>query len=87
MGATLQQILDTDKKRTQEINKTFNPITGRGSVGERVRLDITDFSLPIQYIPQDMMKIPLIRLLAKHKSISSLLINHFHVQPTEQEYT
>ena len=87
MDSSLQQILDTDKKRTQEINKTFNPITGQGSVGERVRLDITDFSLPIQYIPKDMMKIPLIRLLAKHKSISSLLINHFHVRPTQQEYT
>ena len=36
----------------------FDPITGEGSIGERVRVEIADFAIPVQWLPVEMMKIP-----------------------------
>lgn len=62
-------ILAENDKRNAVINAKFNPITGEGSTGDRVRIEISDFSLPVQWIPADMMKVKLVKLLVKAGSI------------------
>ena len=64
----------------------FNPITGEGSIGERVRVEIADFAIPVQWLPVEMMKIPFVGKLVKAGSIDKFLSSELHVEPNEDDY-
>ena len=53
----------------------FNPITGEGSVGERVRIEIEDFPIRIQWIPRKMLEVPLVKKRFKTVSVSAFIEN------------
>ena len=40
LPAEVVSILEEDNKRQAEIHAKFNPITGEGSIGDRVKLDV-----------------------------------------------
>lgn len=71
----VNEIIRENKRRNQVIYETFNPITGEGSVGERVKLVIDDFPIKTQYIPVEMMKIPLVKKLLQHRSLKNFIEN------------
>nr|DAV37224.1 MAG TPA: Terminase large subunit [Caudoviricetes sp.] len=73
MEVAIQDILEENKRRNDEIYAPFNPITGKGSIGERKKVVIEDFPLPIQYLPVEMLKIPLVRQLIESGSIREFL--------------
>ena len=77
-------ILQENAKRNDAIRAKFNPITGEGSVGERVKIEISDFPFPVQYIPRRMKAVPLVRQLVEAGSIEA-----FYEELTEGkgEYT
>lgn len=58
----------------------FNPITGEGSVGERVRVEIADFPLHVQWLPIRMMQNRLVKDLVKIGSVEKYLNK---INPTE----
>lgn len=60
------KILKENGRRLAEIHKAFNPITGEGSIGERLPVSIPDFPIRIQYLPVEMMNIPLVKNLVKY---------------------
>ena len=64
-------ILEDNTLRNETIRAKFNPITGEGSVGERKRIEISDFPIPVQYIPASMMSVPLVRQLVEAGSIEA----------------
>ena len=64
-------ILEDNTLRNETIRAKFNPITGEGSVGERKRIEISDFPMPVQYIPASMMSVPLVRQLVEAGSIEA----------------
>jgi len=64
----------------------FDPITGEGSIGERVRVEIADFAIPVQWLPVEMMKIPFVKKLVKAGSIDKFLSSELHVEPNEDDY-
>lgn len=70
----VSQILAENARRLARINAPFNPISGFGSVGRRVRVVIEGFPIRVQWLPVSMMAVPLIRKLADaadlHKFIS-----------------
>ena len=69
------QILATNEERNKVINTKFNPITGEGSLGEREKFALSDFSLPVQYLPKRMMKIPLVKQLQEAGSLKQFLLD------------
>lgn len=69
----LQQLLDENTRRNAEVYAKFDPISGKGSVGKRERIVISDFPIRVQYLPVEMLQVPLLKKLIKYGSIDALL--------------
>lgn len=82
MDTAIQQIIEENKRRNAEVYAPFDPISGFGSVGERVKVVIEDFPIPTQYLPVEMMKIPLISQIINSGSIKAFL-NKLKSSPEE----
>ena len=82
----IENIIRENDRRNQKINAPFNPISGEGSLGERIPISISDFALPLQWIPAEMMKIPLVSSLAREGSIDSFLSNVLKVEPNKADH-
>lgn len=78
----MAQILTENQRRNDAINAPFNPVTGLGSVGERTCVRIDDFPLSEQYLPNEMLAVPLVKALIRHGSISAFLQNELSELPT-----
>lgn len=76
-------IIAENDRRNGIIYGSFDPITGEGSVGERRRVRISDFILPVQWLPVEMFQIPLVSLLVKAGSIDRFLADTLHVTPND----
>lgn len=81
----LKKILIENDNRLRNINAPFNPITGFGSVGERTRIEIPDFIIAEQWVPDSMLSVPLIKQIMQAGSISSFLKQFLNVVPTPDE--
>ena len=46
----IRLILEENDRRNTARRAKFNPVTGEGSTGERVKVEIPDFPLPVQYL-------------------------------------
>ena len=77
MDKEITEILEKNAERNTRIYALFNPITGEGSIGSRVRLEISDFSVPVQYVPVRMMEVPLIKKLASLGSVRAFIENEY----------
>ncbi len=66
-------ILAENDRRNAAIRAKFNPVTGEGSIGERVKIEISDFPIPVQYIPKRMMQVPLVKQIVEAGSIDKFL--------------
>lgn len=73
MEAVVHQIIEENNLRNAEVYARFDPISGFGSVGERVKVYIEDFPIRTQYLPVEMMKVSLVRQLAECGSIKAFL--------------
>lgn len=62
----------------------FNPITGEGSVGERVVVNIPDFPISKLWLPKAMTRNPLVKGLDKHGGIDGFLRSVMNVDPTPE---
>ena len=76
----ITNILIENERRNSIIYAKFNPITGEGSVGERVKCTISDFPIRNQWLPKRVMKIPLVRQLAEAGSITRFLTDYMGVE-------
>lgn len=85
MEDAIRQIIKDNDRRNEEMYALFNPITGEGSVGERVRVCISDFALPLQWLPADMMKVPFVVSLVRAGSIGRFLSDVLHVEPNDTD--
>ena len=71
----IEDIIAENAKRNNERYSYFNPITGEGSILPRTKIEIEDFALKEQWIPDTMLKVPLVKKLIKAKSIKQFLID------------
>lgn len=65
----IRKILEENDKRLAVVNALFDPVTGEGSIGKRVKLCLSDFAVPTQWIPEEMMENGLVDAVSKYGSI------------------
>ena len=51
----IEKILTENDRRNEVMYASFDPITGEGSIGERVEVSISDFVMPVQWLPVGLM--------------------------------
>lgn len=69
----VRNILSENESRHEAFTAPFHPISGEGSLGERFRVELSDFAISVQWLPVSMMKIPFIRKLVGAGSISNFI--------------
>lgn len=79
-------LLAENDRRNEIMFAKFDPVTGEGSIGERVRVSIADFAIPVQWLPVEMMDIPLVKKLVKAGSIDKFLSSVMHVEPNDDDF-
>lgn len=78
-------LLKENEKRNSEIYKKFDPISGEGSIGTRKKVCIEGFPLEIQYLPIEMLDIPLVSKIVKCGSINDFLVDEIGVEANEED--
>ena len=79
-------LLAENDRRNEVMFAKFDPVTGEGSIGKRVRVSIADFAIPVQWLPVEMMDIPLVKKLVKAGSIDKFLSSVMHVEPNDDDF-
>ena len=70
----VEQYISINKKRLDENNKPYNPLTGDGcDECLRVKMLLSDAPTPVIYIPKEMLSVPLVSELFQCKSIQQYL--------------
>ena len=67
----IDKLIEENNKRKETFYSEFNPITGFGSIGEREKLYIKDFPLQTQYLPKEMLEVPLVRAIKEEGSLNN----------------
>ncbi len=81
---SVKLILNENEKRNNLINAPFNPISGFGSVGERVPVHIPGFPIPKQWLPKEMMQSPFLNLLIQSGGIDNFISSQLGQVPDEK---
>lgn len=81
----VKDIIQENKRRHAVINAKFNPITGEGAVLERTKVVIEDFPIKTQYIPNDMLKVPLVKRIVKAGSIQKFYKKYISDKYTKED--
>lgn len=82
----IRKILEENDRRNAEVYAKFNPITGLGSIGERKKVCIEDFPIKKQYLPVEMMRVPLVKKLVEYGSIEKYLTEDTEMQSSEEDF-
>jgi len=85
MEKVIADIIAENDCRRNEMFSHFNPITGEGSVGERVFVSIPDFPIKQQWIPASMADNAFVKALVEHNGIDGLLRNVMGVEPSTED--
>ena len=62
----------------------FNPITGEGSIGERVAFTVSDYPIVTQYLPVEMMDEPFVKKLSKAGSVDAFIRDALKLPVTDE---
>lgn len=72
-----ESIIAENESRWKRLRADYDPVTGEGLselIGDkRVKLVIPDFAIPVQWVPAEMMQNPLVKAVAKAKSIDKYI--------------
>lgn len=73
----ISSILAENEKRLERLQAQYDPVTGEGLaelLGEkRVKLCISDFAIPVQWVTKDMMENKLVKEIKKAKTIENYI--------------
>lgn len=74
-------------RRNREIFEGFNPVTGRGAPGPRVKVVITDAPIKVQHMPERVAKHnEIVKKIIKHGSIRKYITDERHEDFTDELY-
>ena len=76
-------ILRENERRNAEVFAPFNPVTGEGSILARVRVEVSDFPIRVQWLPEGMLDVPLVKRLVEAGSVAAF----YEGLGEEQAYT
>lgn len=85
MSQEVIEIIDENNNRLTVNNAPFNPVTGRGSTGERVKVEIDGFPIKTQWLPLSMMSVPLVKKLAQCGKLDSFISVSIAEDYTEED--
>lgn len=77
-------ILRENERRRGVVYAPFNPVTGEGSIGERVAFTVSDYPIPTQYLPVEMMDEPFVKKLSKAGSVDALIRDALMLPVTDE---
>lgn len=81
----IQCIIKENERRNAVIYAKFDPISGEGSVGKRKKVVIDDFPVSVQWLPVEMLRVPLVKQLVECGSIRSFLTDNLDVEYTDED--
>ena len=81
----IKEIIKENERRNAEIYAKFDPVTGYGSVGERKKIVIDDFPIHTQWVPVEMMRVPLVKQLVECGSVRAFLTDCMEVEYNEAD--
>lgn len=81
---TIREILKENERRRAMVFAPFNPITGEGSIGKRVAFTISDYPIPTQYLPVEMMDEPFVKKLSKAGSVDAFIRDDLMLPVTDE---
>ena len=81
----IQAIIKENGRRNAEIYAKFDPVSGEGSVGERKKVVIDDFPVSVQWLPVEMLRVPLVRQIVGCGSVRAFLTDNLNVEYTEED--
>ena len=74
-------------RRNREIFEGFNPVTGRGAPGPRIKVKIPDSPIKVQYMPERCVKHnKIIKDIIKRGSIKKYITDEIGWEYTEERY-
>lgn len=80
---TISKILQENERRRAIVFAPFNPVTGEGSIGQRVAFTISDYPISTQYLPVEMMDEPFVKSLSKAGSVEAFIRDVLKLPVTE----
>lgn len=81
---TISKILQENERRRAIVFAPFNPITGEGSIGQRVAFTVSDYPIPTQYLPVEMMDEPFVKKLSKAGSVDAFIRDALMLPVTDE---
>lgn len=69
--SSVADILMENRRRHALIDAPFDPLTGEGAPTPRRLVEIPDFILPRQYLPESMLRVPLLRRIIKDGTVEA----------------
>lgn len=80
-----EEIIAENTRRNKAEQTPYHPETGEGSkIGNRVRIDMPDAPIPVQYIPEQMNRVEMVSLLKKHGTIDRFIENELKKQADDE---
>lgn len=73
MQGRVREILKENARRLKEISAPFKPVIGQGCPDERFLLHLSDFPIEDQYLPIEMKKIPMVKMLLELGSVEAFV--------------
>lgn len=81
------ELVKENIRRNREIFDGFNPVTGRGAPGPRVKVKIPDSPIRVQYMPERCVKHNvLVKAIIKRGSIKKYITDEIGWEYTEEHY-
>lgn len=81
----VRDIIEENDRRLTANNAPFNPVTGRGSIGQRVKVVVEGFPINTQWIPIGMMSIPLVRELVRCGNLDAFMSGFISIDYTDND--
>lgn len=78
------KIVQENERRRAIVYAPFNPITGEGSIGKRVAFTVSDYPIPTQYLPVEMMDEPFVKKLSKAGSVDAFIRDALMLPVTDE---
>lgn len=82
---SVQDLISENNKRLEAINTPFNPYSGEGAVGERVKVSIEDSPIPVMHLPVEMMEYPLVKEIVRRGSFEDFITKSLKVEYTNED--
>ena len=81
---TIGKLIKENERRRAIVFAPFNPITGEGSIGKRVAFTVSDYPIPTQYLPVEMMDEPFVKSLSNAGSVDVFIRNVLKLPVTDE---